>query len=130
MSVSRAVGRASYVSTSCPVACRWSGTSIVAVMGLKDITARSAVLSAMAEFDSIGREVFLAKHRFGKARSYFIEHDGRRYDSKAIVGVAHGIQHGEALASADFSGGEGAVVPCLEGLGFEVSRPARRGTAK
>ncbi len=99
-------------------------------MGLKDLTARSAVLSAMAEFDSMGREVFLAKHGFGKARSYFIEHDGRRYDSKAIVGVAHGIQHGEELASADFSGGEATVVRCLESLGFELSRLAPRATAK
>lgn len=99
-------------------------------MELEDLTARSAVLSAMAEFDSIGREAFLAKHEFGEARSYFIEHDGRRYDSTAIVGVAHGIQHGEALASADFSGGEATVVRCLEGLGFEVSRPAPRVTAK
>ena len=102
----------------------------MAAMGLKDVTARSAVLGAMAEFDSIGREVFPAKHRFGKARSYFIEHEGRCYDSTTIVGAAHRIQHGEALVSADFSGGEATVVPCLEGLGFEVSRPAPRTTVK
>jgi len=58
-------------------------------MGLSDIT-RPAVLDAMAEFDRLGREVFLDTYRFGRALSYFVEIDGKLYDSKAIAGYAHG----------------------------------------
>jgi hypothetical protein len=48
-------------------------------------------------------------------------HDGKRYDSKAIVGVAHGLLPGERpLASAEFSGGEATVGRLLRGLGFIV----------
>lgn len=92
-------------------------------MGLKHLTKRSAVLDAIEEFDSLGRADFLAKHGFREARSYFIEYGGNRYDSKAIVGAAYELQHGETLKSADFSGGESTVARHLEGLGFDVSRP-------
>jgi hypothetical protein len=40
------------------------------------------------EFDSLGREEFLAKYGFGEARSYFLVRDGKAYDSKAVVGAA------------------------------------------
>jgi hypothetical protein len=44
------------------------------------------------------------------------------YDSKAIIGVAHGLSVGQRLTSADFTGGEQAVVRPLEALGFHVVR--------
>ncbi len=89
-------------------------------MALKDIT-RAAVLAATAECDDIGQEEFLKRHRFGEARSFLLEYGGRRYDSKAIVGVAHGYLPGrQALAAGEFSGGKETVVPLLEGLGFRV----------
>lgn len=59
-------------------------------MALTDITA-SSVLEAIEEFGALGREEFLSRHGFGEARSYHLLHDGRRYPSKAIVGVAHGF---------------------------------------
>ena len=76
-------------------------------MALSEID-RSAVLLAVAEFDELGRDAFLAQHGFGRARSYFLLHDGKLYDSKAIVGAAHGFARpGEgALKASDFSGGE------------------------
>lgn len=57
-------------------------------MGLGDLTS-DAVRKALAEFDKLGRDAFLDKYGFGRARDYFVIEDGRRYDSKAIVGAAH-----------------------------------------
>lgn len=91
---------------------------------LADLTNPQAVLAAMKECDSLGREAFLAKHGFGEARSYFLEYGGRRYDSKAIAGVAHGHQHGRPLTSTEFSGGDKTVAAKLTELGFYVTRPA------
>ncbi len=91
-------------------------------MALSDIT-RQAVLSAVSEFDSLGREQFLKRYGFGKAKGYFLVHDGREYDSKAIVGVAHAyVSPGstQPLGSDEFSGGEATVAKLLSDLGFEV----------
>ncbi len=49
--------------------------------------------------------------------------NGKRYDSKAITGVAHRYQHGVLLSAAMFSGGDSTVANRLERLGFEVTRP-------
>jgi hypothetical protein len=46
----------------------------------------------VAEYDSLGGAAFMSKYGFGRARSYFLEIDGKRYDSKAIMGAAHGYQ--------------------------------------
>jgi hypothetical protein len=94
-------------------------------MPLGDLT-REAVLKALAECDAIGRPVFLAKYGFDEARSYFIVHDGRRYDSKAIAGAAHSFLAGrEALRPSEFSGGYRTVRATLKGLGFKVETPPR-----
>ena len=91
--------------------------------GILDLTSRTAVLEAIAEFDQLGRERFLAEHNFGPALSYFIVHEERRYDSKAIAGVAYGNQFPEdsPLGASDFSGGHATVQVALERLGFTVS---------
>jgi len=78
----------------------------------------------MAEFDERGRDEFLRTYGFGHAKKFFAFHEGRQYDSKAIVGVAHRFRHGVALTSDSFSGGEKTVVSLLSGLGFEVG-PSR-----
>ena len=57
-------------------------------MSLRDIT-RQSVLEAIEEFDQVGRNYFLKKSHFGHAKSYWLVYDGRKYDSKAIIGVAH-----------------------------------------
>ena len=77
---------------------------------LRDLTTES-VERAMREYDALGRNAFLAKYGFGQSRSYFLVSDGKRYDSKAIVGAAHGFV-GEGfspLTPADFSGGAKTV---------------------
>jgi 5-methylcytosine-specific restriction protein A len=89
-------------------------------MGLRNIT-RSAVLDAIEEYDRLAQDEFLAKYSFDRARSYLLIHNGKAYDSKAIVGVAHGFLPGErALAARDFSGGEATVGRLLRRLGFTV----------
>ncbi len=89
---------------------------------LGDLTDWDAVLNAIAEFDRLGRDRFLAEHGFGRARSYFLRYNDRDYDSKAVVGVAHGYQFPTLgpLSAADFSGGEATVAQLLRGLDFEV----------
>lgn len=91
-------------------------------MTFSDINSRQAILDSVAEFDRIGREAFLGKYGFGPAREYFLEVDGRLYDSKAIVGAAHGFQFPAEgpLLPEDFSGGYATVQRLLEGLGFSV----------
>jgi hypothetical protein len=95
-------------------------------MGLGDITAEG-VRHAMAEFIELGRDAFLAKYGFGRAREYFLVEDARYFDSKAIVGVAHGYSGSSKapLLPSDFSGGEATVAAMLESLGFRVSRESR-----
>lgn len=92
-------------------------------MPLVDLTDPEAVNKAIAEFDALGRDAFLAKHGFKPARDYFIVVDGKRYDSKAITGVAHQYQTGVLMTPDMFSGGECTVATRLNKLGFEVTRP-------
>jgi 5-methylcytosine-specific restriction protein A len=98
-------------------------------MALRDVT-RSAVLEAIREYDDIGRDAFLKHYGFGKARDYILRYNGRSYDSKAIVGAAHGKLSPEhpLLSHRKFSGGERTVEKLLKGLGFDIggeTEPAR-----
>ena len=86
----------------------------------KKLTDRASVLKALAKSDRLGRDTFLSEYGFGKARSYLLFHNGKAYDSKAIVGVAYGYQFGRPLKSKEFSGGKNTVVPILLKLGFKV----------
>ena len=89
-------------------------------MVLSDIS-RDAVLKAIAECDSLGQDDFLERYGFGRARQYLLVHDGKRYDSKAIVGAAHGFLPEEhPLTAGEFSGGEVTVGRLLRRLGFTV----------
>jgi putative restriction endonuclease len=64
----------------------------------------------------------LQKYGFGEAKEYFLLRNGRRYDSKAIVGAAHGFDFPKQgpLRPSDFSGGERTVQRKLQELGFEI----------
>jgi 5-methylcytosine-specific restriction protein A len=91
-------------------------------MGFADIQSSTAILQAIDEFRTLGRPGFLSKYGFSEARRYFVVRDGHLYDSKAIMGVAHGYEFPEEgpLIPAHFSGGEATVKRKLEALGFEV----------
>jgi MoxR-like ATPase len=88
----------------------------------EELTSAKAVKSAMAEYDSLGRDEFLRKHGYGRALRYFLREGDSRYDSKAIYGVAYGYEHPEQgpLPNDAFTGGEATVKRRLEALGFEV----------
>lgn len=88
-------------------------------VALTDVT-KSAVLAAVTEFDRLGRDRFLETSGFGRAKNYFLERDGKLYDSKAIVGYAHGISGDRPWRSNDFTGGDKTVAERLRTLGFAV----------
>lgn len=81
------------------------------------------MLAALDEYDQIGRDHFLRKYGFNPSRKYMIEHQGRRYDSKAIAGAAFGYLSVVAapLQWDEFSGGMATVVPLMQRLGFKIS---------
>ena len=92
-------------------------------MGLKEISDPGAVEKAIEEFDELGRDEFLAKYGFKKARQFYVELHGSLYDSKAILGAAHGFQFPEhgPLTWNEFSGGERTTRKKLSDLGFVVT---------
>src|SRR5688572_28378635 len=86
------------------------------------LTTPESVHSAITEFDRLGREQFLSRYGFGRARRYFLVLNGKRYDSKAIAGVAHLYEPSvrRVLLSDEFTGGEASVQRLLQRLGFTV----------
>jgi 5-methylcytosine-specific restriction enzyme A len=89
-------------------------------MALSEIT-RDAVLEAIREYDRLGQDGFLERYGFDRARRYVLVHDGKRYDSKAIVSAAHGFLPAERpLTAGEFSGGQATVGRLLRRLGFAV----------
>lgn len=90
-------------------------------MSYTDITDKDSILNAIKECNNLGRSAFLEKYGFRKARKYYLVHSGSQYDSKAILGAAHGFQFKKPLTPYDFSGGKNTVVPVLKRLGFEVT---------
>ncbi|WP_182884578.1 HNH endonuclease [Microbispora sp. H10885] len=81
------------------------------------------ILAAIAECDAMGRDGFLDTYGYGRARGYLLVHGDRRYDSKAIAGVAHRGVDGRPLRPDEFSGGRESVARQLVRLGFEVDAP-------
>lgn len=79
----------------------------------------------------MGQEAFLAKYGFDRARSYLLIHDGKSYDSKAVVGAAHGVGSGNRpLSAGEFSGGEATIGRLLRRLGFAVAVSGDSDTAE
>ena len=85
------------------------------------------VRQAVAEYDQLGQDEFLARHHFGRATAYLLILDGKSYDSKAILGVAYQYATGRTLGPHDFSGGIHGAVGVLSALGFEIVNTRHRG---
>ena len=85
-----------------------------------DRVEQTDVLLAITEYDELGAEAFLDTHGFKPARTYLLVHDGKTYDSKAILGVAYGYATGTAATSEEFRGGPEGTVKWLEKLGFKI----------
>ncbi|RWP07138.1 MAG: hypothetical protein EOQ97_19480, partial [Mesorhizobium sp.] len=90
-------------------------------MAISDID-RSAVLSAIEEYDRLGEALFLSTYGFRQSRSYWLLYEGQRYASKALLGVAHRFAMPSLgiLAASAFSGGESTAQRKFEELGFTV----------
>jgi 5-methylcytosine-specific restriction protein A len=95
-------------------------------MSLKDIT-RESVLEAVAEYDRTGQGAFLTKYGFRPSLRFVLRVNGKAYDSKAILGAAHGYATRDGpLTHGLFSGGEAHTKRVLKRLGFEVEKVASR----
>lgn len=90
-------------------------------MAISDVT-KDSVLKAVEEYRALGQNAFLEKYGFGKSTRYLLQVDGEDFDSKAIVGAAHGYALPEAgpLSNSAFSGGRDAAAGVLKGLGFPI----------
>src|ERR1700753_2073883 len=89
-------------------------------MGPRDVTSQDAVLSAMREQDELGRKAFLDKYGFKRATKFVVLHDGKEYDSKALLAAAHRFEHPElGPLPNNFSGGD-QTTSRLRSLGFTV----------
>ncbi len=93
-------------------------------MSLDDIKKPESIDAALAEFQKLGRPDFLKKYGFGQSREYFLVKSGVLFDSKAVVGAAHGYEFPNlgSLRPNQFSGGEQTVARKLRELGFNVER--------
>jgi hypothetical protein len=80
---------------------------------------RDAVLKALKEYDRVGRKAFLADHDFDEALQFYVQHDNKLYDAKAIANVAYHYQHG-APPKRRISGGKADANRLLSSLGFTV----------
>lgn len=91
-------------------------------MTIYDITADS-VVAACEEYDELGKTKFLQKYGFRTAKTYMLFWNGNYYDSKAVLGAAHGYisPMSQPLGSNEFSGGLAETVRVLESLGFEIA---------
>ena len=84
---------------------------------------RQHVLQAIAEYDERGGDNFLETYGFAPARGYELLHEGRTYDLRAVVGVAHRFATGRQATPEDFSGGLDAAVAILRKREFDVTEP-------
>jgi hypothetical protein len=91
-------------------------------MSMGQMRDRESVVRAVAMFDDMGRDAFLDQFGFGPSRRYLLVYQGRRYDSKAIVGVAHGLEFPGLgpLHWSEFNGGLAGAADTLRRLGFVV----------
>lgn len=83
---------------------------------------RTHVLQALAEYDTRGDDDFLAVYGFEPNPAYLLVHEGRTYDARAVLGVAHRFATGRLATPDEFSSMEGAVA-ILRRREFDVTEP-------
>jgi hypothetical protein len=79
-----------------------------------------AVWQAVAEHDKLGRKNFLSKYEFRNPSKNEVEHNGKSYPARAIIGVAYKTITGEPLDRQAFVGGTKAAIRYLLPLGFKL----------
>lgn len=78
------------------------------------------LLQAMAEHDDVGAEHFLAAHGFTASDDVVLVHEGRRYDARAVMAVAHRHATGRLATPEEFRSSLDQAVTILRRRGFEV----------
>lgn len=94
------------------------------------LTDRAAVEAAIAEFTSLGRELFLLKYGFPEVNESFVIVGAGRYDTRALFASAYGHQHGEPLTSRQVTAGLNGAGGQLGALGYVVTTPDDAKTAE
>ena len=91
-------------------------------MSYGDICSVRAIHRAIEECNILGRETFRKAYGYGPSRKYILCYKGKKYDSKAILGVAHKYQFPAEgpLDHEQFGGGLKAAGKKLAKLGFDV----------
>jgi len=65
---------------------------------IRDLSSRQRVLEAIAEFDRLNRDEFLARYGYDHARRYRIRYEGKLYDSKRSP-ASRGVSSTSATAT-------------------------------
>lgn len=84
------------------------------------LTDHSAVAAAMADFDKLGRELFLLKTGFPETSEAFVITETGRYDARALFAAAYEHQHNEALTPKQVGAGMRAAAGAFVALGYIV----------
>lgn len=85
---------------------------------------RQHLLQAIAEYDTRGADDFRGVYGFAPSTAYPLVHEGREYDSLAVLGVAHRYATGRLATADEFGDGPAALAALLRRRGFEVNEPA------
>jgi hypothetical protein len=82
---------------------------------------KTHLLAALEEYDLVGRAAFLYKYGYGWTESFLL-HDGKHYESKAVLGAALALdpELEDTGSASSLSGGESATERILRLHGFEV----------
>ncbi|WP_141396718.1 hypothetical protein [Microbacterium gorillae] len=78
--------------------------------------------AAFADFDKLGRELFLLKHGFKPVNEAFVRFGTGRYDVRAVFAAAYANEHPdeEPLSQRQVAGGMNGAAGALAALGFVV----------
>ncbi|KGM13323.1 hypothetical protein [Cellulomonas bogoriensis] len=87
---------------------------------------RQHLLRALDEHDTRGGDDFLAVYGFTASPDHTVVHDGRRYDARAVMAVAHRHATGRLATPEEFDSSLDAAVMILRRRGFEVTEPQAR----
>jgi len=89
---------------------------------MESIRLKESVLTAIQEYDELGRGEFLAKHKLKNSSpnqfDYFISFEGKSYECKPIFQAAYFYEFGKKIGAT--GGVAKSIKPNLENIGFEV----------
>src|SRR5690349_11614110 len=78
------------------------------------------VHQAVAEYELVGREEFMALYGFGQPDTDVLIVDGKSYEPKPILGAAYKLATGHMLGPSDFGEGRPGAADALRAKGFEL----------